>query len=341
MNKLRVAVIGNGGIFQIAHAPAWQKVSAAEVVANCDVDLNLAEQASQIFAGSRGFSDVDDMFRNVDFDIVDICTPHGSHAELSIKALDAGKHVIVEKPIALTLEDAAAVMDATRRSDGQLFVAHTRRFDRRWIEVKQQLSSGRIGEPVAASWHERSWAGFPPDSWRWHPQNGGILADLGVHVADLFAWFFEDSPTEVYARTRCVRPEAKDYGTPDFAVVQLTYGNARQALIELSWTHPQGQAPFYSSLEVIGTKGKIRLSDQDSAPMVVVKNGIDVPRYSPLLSTFPSAFADELSHFVDCAMNGSEPRITPRDAYWATAAVIKAQDSARSGEAVSLGELPK
>jgi predicted dehydrogenase len=342
MEQLRVAAIGNGGIFSIAHAPAWQKVEAAEIVATCDIDAALAEQASASFPGARSFTDIDEMFRQVAFDIVDICTPHDSHASLSIKALEAGKHVIVEKPIALSLDEAASVLECVRRTGQQLFVAHTRRFDRRWVEVKQLLDSGRIGEPVAGSWHERSWAGFPSDSWRWRPQNGGILADLGVHVADLFAWFFEARPREVYARTQLVRPEARDYKTADLAVAQVTYGDNKQALIELSWAHPPGHAPFYSSLELIGTEGKIRLSDQDASPMIVVKGEqVDIPRYSPLLSTFPSAFTRELEHFVDCVTRGTESRITPLDAYWATASAIAALESAETGRAVSLEELPE
>ena len=74
--------------------------------------------------------------------------------------------------------------------------------------------------------------------------------------------------------------------------------------------------------------------------MVIMNNGVEVPRFSPLLSTYPSAFADELSHFIDCAITGSESRITPLDAYRATAAVISAQESTRTGSAVSIGELP-
>ena len=73
--------------------------------------------------------------------------------------------------------------------------------------------------------------------------------------------------------------------------------------------------------------------------MVVVNTGVEVPRFSPLLSTYPSAFADELSHFIDCAMNGSESRITPLDAFQATAAVISAQESACTGKALAIGEL--
>lgn len=122
MTKLRVAVIGNG-VFTIAHAPAWQKIDAAEIVANCDIDLAAAERASELFPGSQSFDDVDAIFRDVDFDIVDICTPHDSHVPLAIKALEAGKHVIVEKPIALTLEDAATLVDAANQADHYVLVA--------------------------------------------------------------------------------------------------------------------------------------------------------------------------------------------------------------------------
>lgn len=97
-------------------------------------------------------------------------------------------------------------------------------------------------------------------------------------------------------------------------MIQLTNNDTKQALIDVSWAHPEGYAPFYSELEIFGTEGKLRLSDRDFAPMQVVNEGVEVPLYSPLLSTFPSAFEDELSHFIDCAMDDNEPRITPLDA---------------------------
>ena len=341
MNRLNVAIVGTGGIYRLAHGPAWTQIPRASVVATCDIVKERAEQASSEFDAAKAFSSMDEMLRDDGIDLVDICTPHPTHAALAIQALDAGKHVICEKPMALDLGEAARMIQVATANNRHLYIGHTRRFDRRWIQVKELLQAGRIGQPVAARWSERSWAGFSSDSWRWDPRNGGVLMDLGVHVADLFAWFFDAAPTEVYAKTLSVRPEAQQSSCPDFAVVEISFRGRQQGLMELSWGHPKGYASYYSSLELIGTKGKLTLSDRDSAPMTVVKDDIGVPRYSPLLSTFPEAFVGELAHFVDGVSGAASARITPQEAYRAVEVVVKALESAATGLPVSLNGVPK
>lgn len=341
MNRLNVAIVGTGGIYRLAHGPAWMQIPQASVVATCDIVKERADQASSEFGAARAYSAMDEMLRDDSIDLVDICTPHPTHATLTIQALDSGKHVICEKPMALDLAEAARMIQAAAANHRHLYIGHTRRFDRRWIQVKEHLQAGRIGEPVAVRWSERSWAGFPSDSWRWDPRNGGVLMDLGVHVADLFAWFFNAAPTEVYAKTLSVRPEAQTTRCPDFALVEITFSGRQQGLMELSWAHPKGYTPYYSSLELIGTKGKLTLSDRDAAPMTVVKDNTAAPRYSPLLSTFPDAFVGELAHFVDGVSGAVSARITPQEAYRAVEVVVKALESAATGLPVSLNGAPR
>lgn len=336
MNDIKVAIVGTGGIYRLAHGPAWQKIPQATVVATCDIIKERADQARAELGTAKSFASMDELLAKDGIDLVDICTPHPTHAELAIKAMKAGKHVICEKPMALKLEDAALMMQVAKEKKRHLYIGHTRRFDRRWMQVKEQIATGRIGEPVAMRWSERSWAGFPSDSWRWDSRNGGVLMDLGVHIADLFAWFFEAAATEVFAKAVPVREEARQQHCPDFALVQMSFPGGKQGLIELSWAHPKEYAPFYSSLEIIGTRGKLALSDRDSGPMIVVKEGTQVPRYSPLLSTYPEAFVGELAHFVDGISGKIPPRITLDDAYRAVEVIAKALESAASGKPIAL-----
>lgn len=336
MNDLTVAIVGTGGIYHLAHGPAWRQIPQARVIATCDIIKERAEQARAELGSEKSFASMEDMLAQDGIDLVDICTPHPTHAELAIQALRAGKHVICEKPMALNLHDAARMISVARQEKRHLYIGHTRRFDRRWVEVKEQLRAGRIGKPVGIRWSERSWAGFAPDSWRWDPANGGVLMDLGVHIADLFTWFLEAECTEVYGKTLSVRPEARERGAPDFAVVQMSFAEKQQGLMELSWAHPAPYAPFYSSLEIVGTAGKLTLSDRDAAPMIVIKGGTEVPRYSPLLSTFPESFVGELAHFVEGVSGTIPPRITPEDAYRAVEVMVKALESAATGKPTKL-----
>lgn len=336
MNDLKVAIVGTGGIYRLAHGPAWRQIPQARVIATCDIIKERADQARAELGTEKSFSSLDELLAHDGIDLVDICTPHPSHAELAIKAMRAGKHVICEKPMALEIEGAARMIEAAKETGRHLYIGHTRRFDRRWVQVKEQLAAGRIGEPVCMRWSERSWAGFSGDSWRWNPRNGGVLMDLGVHIADLFAWFFECEATEVYAKGLSVREEARKRGCLDFALVQVGFAGGKQGLMELSWAHPKEYAPFYSSLEIIGTKGKLTLTDRESAPLLVIKGGPEVPRYSPLLSTFPESFVGELAHFIDGISRETAPRITLEDAYRAVEIIAKALESASTGQPIAL-----
>ncbi len=332
MKDLKVAIVGTGGIYHLAHGPAWRQIPQAHVIATCDIIKERAEQARAELGSEKCFASMEEMLDQDGIDLVDICTPHPTHADLAIQALRAGKHVICEKPMALDLDDAARMISVAREQKRHLYIGHTRRFDRRWVEVKEHLRAGRIGKPVGIRWSERSWAGFAPDSWRWDPDNGGVLMDLGVHIADLFAWFLEAECTEVYAKTLSVRPEARERGAADFALVQMAFAGKQQGLMELSWAHPAKYAPYYSSLEIIGTAGKLTLSDRDAAPMILINGGTEAPRYSPLLSTFPESFVAELAHFIDGVSGKIPPRITLEDAYRAVQVMVKALESAASGK---------
>ena len=336
MTNFRVALLGTGGIYALAHGPAWRQIPRARVVATCDIIEERAEKARQEMGAEASFTRFEDLLDQDGIDLVDICTPGSTHAELAIHALRAGKHVICEKPMALTPEDATRMIQSAAEARKGLYIGHTRRFDRRWVQVKDQLTTGRIGDPVSIRWSERCRAEFPKGDWHWDPRNGGVLMDVGVHAADLFAWLLDAQPTEVYAKTLNIGEEAREQGCADFGIVQVGFTGKKQGMLEVSWAHPKEYAPFYSTLEIIGTRGKLTLSDRGATPMTVIRNGISVPRFSLLLSTFPETFADELSHFLDCIEGKAAPRVTPADARTAVRVISSALESVATGRAISL-----
>lgn len=336
MTDFKVAIVGNGGIYRLAHGAAWRQIPRAKVVATCDVLEERAQRACQEIGAAAYFTRMEDLLEKNGIDIVDVCTPSDTHAELSIQALRAGKHVICEKPMALTPRDAVRMIETAREVQRHLYVGHTRRFDGRWNLMKAQIVAGRIGKPVAVRRTERCWAGFPEADWHWEARNGGVLMDLGVHVADLFAWFFDAEPTEVYAKGLTVRKEAQEHRCYDFGIIHVGFPEGKWGIMEVSWAHPKIYAPFYSTTEVIGTRGKLTLSDKDAGPMTVLKENVEVPRYSPLLSTFPESFVDELNHFLDCIQGKTSPQSTPVQALTAVQVVVGALESIASGRPVSL-----
>jgi predicted dehydrogenase len=335
--EFRIGIIGNGNIYNLAHRPAWKGIESARVVATCDVVEERAKKASKDFGIDRYYRDFRDLIKEDDIDVVDICTPSHTHAEISIRAMESGKHVICEKPIATNLGDSKKMIEASRQNGVHLFVGHTRRFDDRWVQIKEVIDEGRIGEVVNVRRTERSWAGFPGDDWHWRRENGGVVVDLGVHVVDLARWFLGEEPVEVFAKLKSIREEARVYGCYDFGVMIIYFTGGKQALLEVSWVHPKAYAPFYSSTEVIGTKGKIQHSDKDSNPAFIVDNNeVRFPMFSPLLSSMPYVFTKELSHFLDCIENGGKPRITMEDADMALRVIVSAIKSSEEGRPVRI-----
>lgn len=339
--RIHVAIVGTGGIYRLAHGPAWRRIPRARVVATCDVVRERAEEAREAMGARAAFTSFDEMLANVpEIDVVDICTPSDTHADLAVRALRAGKHVICEKPLALTPADAERVEKAAKESGRQVLVGHTRRFDPRWVHLKQQLDGGRIGNAVSIRRTERSWGGFPAGDWHWKPErSGGVLMDVGIHCADFFAWFMDAEPVEVFAQAKTVRPEAQENGAVDFAVVHVGFPGGRRGVLEVSWAHPKAYAPFYSTTEVVGTDGKLALNDRDAAPMTVVRDagGLDVPRYGPMLSAVPEAFEAELNHFLDCIEGKATPRISTANARRAVEVIAAAYESLATGQTVRLG----
>ncbi len=334
---MKVAIVGNGNICKLAHIYAWQSMKEIDIRATCDITAERAERAYKESNAVKYYTRMEDLLSDDSIDIIDLCVPTHEHANLSIAALKAGKHVICEKPMARSLKDAESMLKAADKSSKGLYIAHTRRFDRRWRKIKDNI--GRIGSPMYIRRCERSWLPFPADSWYWDSEkSGGVLLDLGVHCVDLVKWLFEfeSKVNEVFAKGKRIRREAKANNTCDLATILLKIEGEKTAFVDVSWAFPGAYAPFYSSLDIVGTAGRIEYSDKNTNPIVFVRDKIEIPRYSPLLSTDLNAFREEMGEFVRCIEKGEEPIITKEDAYEILRVVLAAEESMERGKAVKL-----
>ena len=331
---MKVAIVGNGNICNLAHIYAWKSMRDVEIAATCDIIKERAEKVCKIANAKNYYTDMDELLSNDDIDVIDLCVPTYEHARLSIDALEAGKHVICEKPMARRLKEAKKMLKAAEKSGKDLYIAHPRRFDRRWREIKKNISSGRIGLPKYIRRCERSWLPFPSNSWYWDSEkSGGVLLDVGVHCVDLVKWIFESEVKEVFAKGKMIRREAKENNTYDLVTVFLKL-EEETAFIDVSWAFPQAYAPFYSSLDIIGTDGRMEYSDKNTNPMIVVKDKIELPRYSPLLSTDLNAFRDEMKEFVHCIEKGEEPIVSKEEAYNILNITLAAEESIERGKVI-------
>ncbi len=336
---LRAALIGCGNIGAGGHLPAYALIPEVELVAVCDAVETLAHTAAER-SGATAYTDYRQLLEREDIAMVDVCLPTYLHAPVTIAALEAGKHVLCEKPMAHTLEAAEAMIEAAEKAGVKLMIGQVRRFDHRYVSIKEQIDGGKVGRPVFIRRAERQFLPFPSEAWQWDPRRGGgVILDIGVHVTDLFRWYFGQEAVEVYAIAKSVRQAAREAGSYDHAMITCKFDGGGVGFAEASWAYPQGfGGTLYAQLDVVGTEGKVQYADKDTNPMLVYtpEKGHELPRYFRFMSTTEYAFEEEIRHFVRCVIEDQQPLISPQDARAALEMALAAQRSAETGEPVRL-----
>jgi len=187
---VRVGLIGCGNIGAGGHLPAYAHIPEAELVAVCDGVEELAHAAAER-SGATAYTDYRRLLEREDIEMVDLCIPTYLHAQLAVEAMQTGKHVLCEKPMAHTLSAADAMIETARKTGVKLMIGQVRRFDHRYTSIREQLDAGRVGRPVFVRRAERQFLPFPPDigggvgfaetSWAYPQGFGGALyAQLDV-----------------------------------------------------------------------------------------------------------------------------------------------------------------
>jgi len=241
-HTLHVAVVGAGDMGK-RHAEHWQHAGAA-VSAICDAYLPQAEKVAANFE-AKAFEKLEDALTSAPIDAVSICTPTFLHAPLAIAALEAGKHVLCEKPIALTLADANAMKDAAERAGKELRVGFMRRFDPAYNQLLDACE--RIGSPILA--HATIAAGIRPKRLMHDATaNGGPIIDMCCHVFNLWEGVLGCRPTRVSAQgytfsENKIELTNVDHKALDSAHITLHYPNGAFGHIQVSWGLPWGVVP--------------------------------------------------------------------------------------------------
>jgi predicted dehydrogenase len=249
-SKLKVAVIGVGGIAR-THMPGWEASEHAEVVAVSDIFEPVARTFAETYRIGQVYTNPADIFADPDIDIVDICTPNMSHADLSIAALNAGKHVICEKPLAPTPGEIRRMIAARDASGKTLMTAQHFRFSGASQAMKREIDAGALGDIYhARSWMlRRGWIPVRPGFIYKKNSGGGPCIDIGVHILDLTLWFMGNpKPVTVsgVAKRALSRHEGAfsqwggtlvpdDMDVEDFASAFVRFDNGATLILEVSW----------------------------------------------------------------------------------------------------------
>ena len=203
MKKLRVGVIGCGSIAQHRHLPEYIANKNVELVAVCDINENRVKEIAEKYEAAA-YTNYEELLTSGTVDAVSVCTPNYLHAPISIAALNAGLHVLCEKPMATSKQEAEAMIAASKRSDKKLMIAHNQRFVPSHQRARQLIASGEIGKIYSfrtAFGHggPEGWSADGKESWFFEKEKAfvGAMGDLGVHKADLLRYLLGEEITEV------------------------------------------------------------------------------------------------------------------------------------------------
>jgi myo-inositol 2-dehydrogenase/D-chiro-inositol 1-dehydrogenase/scyllo-inositol 2-dehydrogenase (NAD+) len=275
------------------------------------------------------------------FDAVVITTPTFTHKDLAVLAARHGKHVLCEKPMALTLAECDEMIAACEQASVTLQIGFMRRFDPEFEAGWARVEAGEIGRPTLIKSLTHG-PGLPPPWARDLRTSIGMLAEVNSHDWDTLRWFAGADPERVYAEVSNFKGAARGVDTPHFydtALVQVRFGNGALGCISGVCPCEYG---YDARLEIVGERGILQIGDL-RGQAVVLCNNRDQGIITPIYRTWPQRFADaylaELRHFLDCIRTGTRPRVTGADGRWAVAGVLAATKSFMEERPVAMREV--
>ena len=291
MRRLRLAVIG-AGFWGRNHIRVLREIPEAELVAVCDINRERAEIISKKY-NIKAYADSRDLYRKEDFDAVTICVWSTNLYSKAIEALDAGKHVLVEKPMASRVDEAEKMLEAAESAGLHLTVGFIERFNPAVKRLKEAIKGGRIGRPVSAT-------GKRVSKWPERIGDVGVVKDTAIHDIDLMRFIFEEDPITVYARAGRLRHKRFE----DYVQVMLAFPDEKSAFLEANWLTPYK----VRKLTVTGSEAIITVDYITQKITIETSNQTLIPRYK-----WEEPLKLELQHFVDSVLNNDKPIVTGLD----------------------------
>ncbi|SDC66316.1 Predicted dehydrogenase [Paenibacillus sp. UNCCL117] len=323
---MKAAVVGCGGMGRV-HALAYAGMPDVQLTGVCDVNAGLARQLGEL-AGVPSFDSFDLLLAEAEFDVVSLTLPSHLHREYTIKAADAGKHIICEKPIALSSEDAKAMIDYCAERGVRLLIGHVVRFFPDYRHMHSVVTAGKLGR--IGTLHAKRMGGHPGEAKPWFKDmslSGGVIADLMIHDIDFVRWTLGDIKS-VYALGRT--SELFDY-----ASVTLVAESGAVANLEACWGYP---APFFTAMEIAGSEGVVRADSRKTSSLHIRQTADPATGRSYVEKTdsplYEGVYERELNHFISCLRTGAEADVTADDALKAVEIVEAALKSLSTGQAV-------
>jgi myo-inositol 2-dehydrogenase / D-chiro-inositol 1-dehydrogenase len=338
-----VGLVGSQFISTI-HAESLRHVPQADVRAVMSPTAGHARDFAAKYGIPHHFQDLDALLARDDIGLVVVGAPNFTHCDITVRAAQAGKHVVVEKPFALNLAEADRMIEACDRAGVKLMYAEELCFTPKYVKLKQLLDDGALGRPVLFKQSEKHDGPHAAHFWDVERSGGGVTMDMGCHAIQFFRWLNRNDPVKsVYAQMNTSVHGAKTRGE-DNAIIILEFENGVVALAEESWTKLGGMD---DRAEIHGSEGvayadvlqgnSIQTYSQKGVGYAVEKAGNTVGwSYVMYEEIWNYGFPQEFQHFVDCVLHDRQPLVTGADGRAVLEILFAAYESAGSGRKIAL-----
>ena len=340
-SMVRVCLVGAGRVARVHANSLVNHVPAAELVALVDPDARALAETADLFGIEKRFSSLEEALESMAFDAVVITTPTFTHKQLAVLAANAGKHILLEKPMALNLAECDAIIAAAEANGVVLQLGFMRRFDPEFVAAAQRIEAGEIGQPMLIKSLTHG-PGLPPAWARDLKTSNGMLAEVNSHDWDSVRWLMGSDYERVYVEVANFKGKARGVDTEHFydnALVTIRFENG--GLGSISGVCPCDYG-YDARVEIVGEKGIMQIGELKGQAVVVCTNrdqGLITPIYRTWPQRFEWGYIREMEHFVDCIRKGTAPRVGAQEGRWAVAGVLAATKSFLEERPVYLREI--
>jgi predicted dehydrogenase len=346
--ELRTKPIGYGiigvGIWGELHARVLSEEPHVKLLAVCDINAGQARKVADKYHIPKIFTSYQEMLLDTEIEAVSIATPDFAHAQPALAVLQSKRHLLVEKPMATTVEESLAIVRAAQAAGVTLMVDFHNRWSPPFTTAYKSLREGQLGE-LEFVWFRLNDTIYVPTKYISWAARSSVLWFLGPHVVDSVRWLYQDEVKEVYAVSRKGTLAKMGIDTPDFYTIILQFENGGVATLEHSWILSASTPSLFDlKCELQGSKGTVFI-DTSNNRMIELYNdqtpqGYPYQPYSdttlmPIIQGRQVGFATEsIRHFVDCLWQGKEPLVDGVDGLRATEILTAVEESAQTGQSV-------
>lgn len=337
----RFGIIG-GGTWGERHCQALSAMQneGVELWGLCEINQSRAKTLAERYKIPNIFSDYREMLKEPSLVAVSIALPDHLHKDAAIAAAESGKDILIEKPLALTVEDAQAILDVTKKNGVRIMVDFHGRWNPNLNLAKKAITEQRLGKVRQVAFRLSNRITVPLNMLSWAGQSG-VLGFLGSHAIDLVRWFIGDSPNRVYAVSRSELLVSKGISTPDFYLVIMEFPNGQVATLEHLWILPETEPSIKDyKVQIVGDKGIIKLDLSHHRSLeIIAEDGISLPEMfaAPQIYGEHKGFTlESIAHFARCVVNEEEFLVTGEDGLEVTRIMEAIEESIKTGVPVSL-----